>query len=640
MAQNRYNTLLAFFQTSLMSINENGLMNENDRRFVDYYIQELQYLRFSGKNFAKKHPKIARRLELKEGESSDPHVERLLESFAFLSANLKKKIDDQVPQLAAGLLETLYPELLSPMPSMAIARFEPQANKVLDGFTIAKNTALQAHSSEGAICRFQTIYPVRLWPIDITVARFVPLEVLCFSNGAVPTTNWFLHIELKANYCTFADFTLDYLRIHLAGDPILTSLLYENIFNQEDSLFFVSDQLIKGQHFCKAIKNLITPVGFEPQDMALPLSPHTTHVHQLLQEYFHFPKKFLFFDIQGFDRMKDLGIKLDSAILNIFIPLKNTKDLVRQSINQSMFLTGCTPVINLFSKISDPFKMNHRRLEYRLTPDQRREKTTEVFRVEKVFAVSNASSNTTNKPLEILPYYAFNEKKTLNKEQLFWVSNRSRHFLGDIPGSQMFLSFVDLNFNPLAPTYPVIYAKLLCTNRFLASQLSPKTQLQIEEKTPVHQIYLLDQPVEQTYPNLDGSALWRLIAQLGINHLSISDSQASTGAIKELLYLHAKHYSKEDHNEIDNLKKISFKKVVRRIPPQTWRGFVSGLEISLDFTHHDLPGNRNFLLASILHHYFGMQVQINSFTQTVMYVDSTPAEWMRWAPRPGEVAAL
>ena len=54
--------------------------------FLNYYHRELSYLRHAGGIFAARHPKIARRLELNHGESPDPHVERLLESFAFLTA--------------------------------------------------------------------------------------------------------------------------------------------------------------------------------------------------------------------------------------------------------------------------------------------------------------------------------------------------------------------------------------------------------------------------------------------------------------------------------------------------------------------------------------------------------------------------
>src|ERR1700733_143095 len=92
--------------------------------FLNYYHRELSYLRHAGGLFASKHPKIARRLELNHGESPDPHVERLLESFAFLTARLSQEIDDRLPQISAALLDVLYPQLMNPIPAMAVAQFQ------------------------------------------------------------------------------------------------------------------------------------------------------------------------------------------------------------------------------------------------------------------------------------------------------------------------------------------------------------------------------------------------------------------------------------------------------------------------------------------------------------------------------------
>src|SRR3977135_2111679 len=65
-----------------------------------YYERELNYLRQLGAEFAEKYPKIASRLVLDtEKETADPHVERLLEGFAFLAARVHLKIDDEFPEI-------------------------------------------------------------------------------------------------------------------------------------------------------------------------------------------------------------------------------------------------------------------------------------------------------------------------------------------------------------------------------------------------------------------------------------------------------------------------------------------------------------------------------------------------------------
>ena len=89
----------------------------------EYYRYELEYLRSAGADFANHFPKIARRLDLSHEESSDPHVERLIESFAFLTGKLQKQIDDQFPEIANAMLDVIYKPLILPIPSCVMINF-------------------------------------------------------------------------------------------------------------------------------------------------------------------------------------------------------------------------------------------------------------------------------------------------------------------------------------------------------------------------------------------------------------------------------------------------------------------------------------------------------------------------------------
>ena len=62
---------------------------------LDYYERELIFLRRMGADFARRYPKIASRLLLDEEKIEDPHVERMVEAFAFLSARIGLKLDDE-----------------------------------------------------------------------------------------------------------------------------------------------------------------------------------------------------------------------------------------------------------------------------------------------------------------------------------------------------------------------------------------------------------------------------------------------------------------------------------------------------------------------------------------------------------------
>lgn len=62
----------------------------------DRFSEELRYLHELGNDFAQDNPQLARLLG-KGG--SDPDVERLMEAFAFLTAKLRLKLEDDLPEL-------------------------------------------------------------------------------------------------------------------------------------------------------------------------------------------------------------------------------------------------------------------------------------------------------------------------------------------------------------------------------------------------------------------------------------------------------------------------------------------------------------------------------------------------------------
>src|SRR5664280_3630835 len=103
-----------------------------------YYERELSFLRQMGAEFAAKYPKIASRLVLEADKCEDPHVERMVEAFAFLAARVHLKIDDEFPEITEALLTVIYPQLTRPLPSMSIVEFQldPEKGKLTSGLLI------------------------------------------------------------------------------------------------------------------------------------------------------------------------------------------------------------------------------------------------------------------------------------------------------------------------------------------------------------------------------------------------------------------------------------------------------------------------------------------------------------------------
>lgn len=598
--------------------------------FLSYFHRELTYLRNAGALFAEKNPKIARRLELADGESPDPHVERLLESFAFLTARLSQEIDDRLPQIAAALLGVLYPQLVNPIPAMAIAHFQvdPTKGTLTSGFPIPKETPLSSFAEEGLACRFRTAYPVTLWPLEVLQAEFVEKSIYPLLTNTVQS-NWLIRIRLSCQGVSFADLDLSQLTFHIRADRVLAYHLYEAIFAQTNPCVIAA---VDGKVLPALPRDSLKPVGFRADECVVPSPRHSSPSYQTLQEYFHFPERFLFFSINNLERV----VKNADETLDLLIPVSPDVTIDGLEIDSGNFLLGCTPIVNLFPKITDPIRLDHRKIDYRVSPDARRERTTEIHSILKVAAAIDDDPEAQT----FTPYFSFDHEDLEKKDTVYWLSRRVPTDRRETPGTDVLLSFVDTNFNPKMPPFQTIYARTLCTNRFLAEQIPAKALLQLEDKAPISHITCLDKPVSQVYTPTDGETLWQLISHLSVNHLSITMGPYAVKALKETLRLYAGPASQHRHEEIDAILALTAHPIVRRMGDQSWRGFVEGVKITLTLNERLQSGSSSFLLGSILRTVFAQQVALNSFVQLTLSSPQRQGEWMTWQPLPGEQILL
>src|SRR5580700_9780274 len=201
-----------------------------DEDFLRHYFDELSYLRDAGRGFAREHKKVAARLDMPHGESADPHVERLIESFAFMTARLQRQMRAEFPEITTALLGVLYPQLVQPLPPMAIACFDVGATikGLTDGFPIRRKTPLFAQDASGLTCRFQTCYDTMLWPVTVSEAAFEPPEYHGLNFGGAVLR---LRLNAREDLLRNPGF-LPSLRFFLDGPPELTGVLYEILVAQ------------------------------------------------------------------------------------------------------------------------------------------------------------------------------------------------------------------------------------------------------------------------------------------------------------------------------------------------------------------------------------------------------------------------
>ena len=382
-----------------------------DDQLLHYYERELTYIRAMAAEFARTYPKIAGRLLLEPDRCEDPHTERLIEAFAFVSGRIHKKIDDDFPQITESLFNILYPHYINPIPSMTVVKFEPVRQNVPEnGYRIDSRTKLYSKPVQGAPCQFFTTQPVMLWPVEVVSAGLRdPLDV---TSGAPQA----IFIELKTlNKLKFSQLGCEFLRFFLNGPSQHVFHLYELLLNNVSEIIYESmDSRGKGQTVATGPDN-IKPVGFEPNERMLPYPQRSFPGYSLLFEYFCFPEKFLFFDLGGLQKIRQLAA---TDTLRIWINL-NRSAKTNLVVDHDTFLLNASPAVNLFKRLAEPIRVEQRKTEYQVVADVRRPYATEVFSVDQVKATSIGSPG---KEIQYKPFYSIRhhlEKEDTREHRAF-----------------------------------------------------------------------------------------------------------------------------------------------------------------------------------------------------------------------------
>lgn len=608
-------------------------MAGDDRNdLLDYYQRELSYLRHEGAAFAARYPRVAARLDLSGAESPDPHVERLLESVAFLTARIQRTLDADFPMIPAALLGVLYPHLVAPVPSLAIAQFavDPDQARAATGFTLPDDTPLFAEATDGLTCRFRTAYPVDLWPIEVTDAAIQAPAAFAFLDqraeiGAV------LRVSLRGlGRLGFADMAPRRLRFHLHGGSESAGLLHELLLNEVRGIAVRPSGT--GGSSGGTVRELpdarVLPVGFAPDEDVLPWPRHAHQGYRLIQEYFVFPEKYLFVDVDGLEGLGD-GKDVDLLFLLGNAPRRSFP------LDRDAFKLNCAPIVNLFRKTTEPIRLDQTQVDYRLTPDSHRERSTEIHSILKV----SASSAYEDDSRIFHPFHSFDHGTGRADARAFWSARRQPTGRADLPGTDLLLSFLDLDFKPTRPPAQVVFAHTLCTNRGVAEQMPAGARLEIEVDAPLRGIACLTKPTPQRTPPLAGQTLWRLVSHLSLNHLSL-DGEGGLAALREILRLYAAFDDATVSGQVAGLSGLSCRLVVRRVGGQAWRGFCRGSEITLELDEDRFVGSHPFLLASVLNRFFGLYAAVNSFTQLVLTSRQRNGTWKTWPPLAGDRPVL
>jgi len=608
---------------------------------LPYYEHELSFLRTMGKEFARSYGKVAGRLLLEPDKCDDPHVERLIEAFALLAGRIHHKIDDEFPEITESLLGVLYPHYLRPIPSLTVAQFEidPEQAKLTTGHEVPKNSELYTRPTAGMDtgCSFRTCYPVTLWPIEVLDASAAPAAT---APAGAPHQELMavIRIEMRCIGIELHKLELDRLRFFLNGESNTVHNLHELLFNNVAS---ISIRKVGGDLVNREIPLLdgsVQPVGYGRDEGLLPYPDRSFVGYRLLQEYFSFPQKFLFFDLCGIEHVHRLQVGDHFEFLLYLRPFERKQRLQQliQTVNADTFALGCTPIVNLFERTAEPIRLTHASAEYRVVGDIHRQSATEIYSVDRVTSVSAHKASTR----EYAPFYSLRHAYADDPAQAYWFSSRRRSERRGDQGTEVYLSLVDLAFNPALPPEESLTLRVTCTNRDLAGELPLAQQfgeLSMESGAMVR-IRSMLAPTKTIRAPLRRGLQWRLISHLALNYLSIVDGGRES--LQEILKLYDFTEDPVIRRQIAGILSVSSQPHIARVISQHGVVFAQGIQVEIEFDEEEYVGTSAFLLASVLERFLGLYNAINSFSQLTVRTRQRKEILKRWEPRSGEQILL
>lgn len=589
-------------------------------RFLEFYNAELSALRHRAARFADAHPKIAGRLRLASDVADDPNVERLIQSFAYTAARVRQKLDDSLPELTDGLLETLYPHYLAPLPALTVLGFTP--DKGMDGTQVVpRGTEVTSDLIDGDRVRFTTTQDVPLAPVRLTDVRLGgrPFEAPPAPSAASATC---LRLTLEpTGRVSLRELGLGPIRLFLSGPGAEAQALARMMLQSLTGLTMAAHA---GDENARRLpKTALRSIGFDADTALIPWPSGSFTGYRTLTEFAALPEKFLFFDLH-LDRL----IETDRLDLYLYFDMPPAE--VLKSVGPRSVTLHATPAVNLFTSRAEPIALDGTRTAYPLAADARRPRTRAVHSIRRVTLANGDGSTADSAPI-------FHRLTDHTRQGTFWHLKRHSEDQGQVAGATS-LAFVDHRNVPHAPSDSTASIDILATNASLPRKLPfGGGQPRLTMASPIDHVAgvaCLRAPTLMRPAGSDPDRAWQLMSHLSLNHLSLDDSGAPV--LRDILRLYDPGDGPEMAQMIDAIDGISTQTGLARIDGVT----VTGTDITLIFDDSRIAPGQAVLFASVLDRFFGCYTTLNTFTRLSVHMKDR-TDWLaRFDARAGEGALI
>lgn len=606
---------------------------------LQYYELELGIFRQYTREFSARYPKTAGQLFIAGESSEDPHVERMIQSFALLTARVAKRLDSDYPKFTESLLESLYPHYLRPLPSHSIVQIGSRGTENSEAVsTVARGSVLLSAPVQGVICQFKTIYDVTLAPLVVSKVEFKPFmdeapQALRLPRGV--TSGISITLETTDEALDLCEGPLKKVRVFIDGEPSLRSALIDTLFIRAAVAFV---QINSSGPWLPLSHVPLRLAGFDDDDAMIPFTARSHPAFRLLTEYFSYPEKFNFVDIDLAQVASLLPTKCRRFTLQLALSglLSDSNEArLLAALSSKNFLLGCTPVVNLFEKRGVPIQLTHTSPDYSLLADATNAPAFEIHSVNAVRLIRESTGG--NAVTEFTPLYGVRHGDPVANKGNYWLTRRDEAIASISPGHEVRIALVDADFKPSNTGTATLSTELTCTNRDLPCSLRyghPAGDLTADAVPTSLPIRLLRKPSPPYRFESSEGAHWRLVSHLALNYASLTN--AGLPDLQKMLTLYDLQRSAISQRQIKGIVGLESGTVrawVRTIPVSS---LMPGIGIRMTVEEQAFVGSGLYVFAQVMDRYFALNSQLNCFTQLEIVSAQTGEEILKCQPRSAE----
>ncbi|MET0321520.1 MAG: type VI secretion system baseplate subunit TssF, partial [Duganella sp.] len=584
-------------------------------KLLPYYERELRMLRRAGAEFASRYPKLAGGLQINGELCADPHIERLLQGSAFLNARVAKLLDDGYANFTEALLGMLYPHFLRPVPACSIARIDfsgARGSQVTSVSTVPRGTAMKSLGRSAVPCQFRSAYDVTVAPIAIGDVAFEPYLQAPGSLPLPPEAGSAIRITIEstAPNLGLAALALDTVRLFIDGEASLRATLRDLLFMR------VRCACVEAGGTWQMLGCVpVRPVGFADDEALLPAARSEHSAYRLLSEYFAFPDKFDFIDLDLAALLKGAPPGCTRVTLRLALadvrPDGTTARLLR-TLSSDNLVPGCTPVINLFAQRATPIRITHRSSSYPLAPDELPGQACDIYSVDTVHLLRKTPDGSA--VTEFVPYYSLRHGEQDSRSGHYWRVQRDEALAALGIGHDTSLTLVDQDFSPYRLEDATASVSLTCTNRNVPHGMAyGRTGGDLAAEAITLPIRLLRRPTRSYRQSSGNHHQWGLITHRALNHRALT--QEGLPALTAMLRLYAQQDSTVSQRQIAGITGLSHRPATAWVRQPRGAAYLRGVEVRITLDPDAYAGAGIHAFAQLLDHLLGLHVHLNSFTQ-------------------------